>query len=123
MTLPFMAPGEVFSTARKQFWTGIGPSAVSQYDGAYERGSLALVRALAADLSCANLDTTVDESLGRVFLAVSTGYEDGPEEKAALTKMNDLAHFAADVLGDKYQIFDILPFCTLFAPFCRHPPV
>ena len=26
MTLPFMDPGEVFSTARKQFWTGIGPS-------------------------------------------------------------------------------------------------
>ena len=110
MTLPFMDPGEVFSTARKQFWTGIGPSAVSQYDGAYERGSLALVRALATDLPCANLDNTVDESLGRVFLAVSTGYEDGPEEKAALGKMNDLAHFAADVLGDKFRTLDAIPF-------------
>ncbi len=26
--------------------------------------------------------------------------------------MNDLAHFAADVLGDKYKIFDIIPFRT-----------
>ena len=61
-------------------------------------------------------------SLGHIFLKVSTGY-DGPETQSILKQMNDLAHFAADVLGDKYQIFDILPFCTLSAPLRRHMPI
>ena len=112
MTLPFMDPGETFSNARKQFHLGIGQGAVGQYDGAYEDASRAFVRALAGDLACARLDSTIDESLGRVFLKVSTGY-DGKETESALKKMNDLAHFAADVLGDKFRVLDPIPFGTL----------
>ena len=52
-----------------------------------------------------------DSSIGRAFLKVSTGYEPTPSD-TILTQMNNLAHFAADVLGDKYQIFDILPICA-----------
>ena len=53
-------------------------------------------------------------SLGHIFLKVSTGYE-GSETDSVLQRMNDLAHFAADVLGDKYKIFDIIPFRTSFS--------
>ena len=54
-------------------------------------------------------------SLGHIFLKVSTGYE-GEETDSVLQRMNDLAHFAADVLGDKYKIFDIIPFRTSSFP-------
>ena len=108
MTLPFMDPGDVFSNARKQFHMGIGPSAVGQYNRDYEAASRAFVEALARDPGCTKLDATIDESLGRVFLKVSTGY-DGKETGAALDKMNALAHFAADVLGDKFRVLDPLP--------------
>ena len=94
---------------------GIGQGAVAQYDGAYEDASRAFVRALAGDLACTRLDSTIDESLGRVFLKVSTGY-DGKETESALKKMNDLAHFAADVLGDKFRVLDPIPFgASVFA--------
>ncbi|KAI0696235.1 cytochrome P450 [Cerioporus squamosus] len=110
-TLPFMNTGDVFSNARKQFHLGIGPSAVHQYDRDYEASSLQFVQALAKDPQCTNLDTTIDDSLGHIFLKVSTGYH-GEQTEAILQQMNKLAHFAADVLGDKYQIFDILPFLS-----------
>lgn len=48
-------------------------------------------------------------SLGHIFLKVSTGY-DGEQTAPVLERMNNLAHFAADVLGDKYKIFDVIPF-------------
>ncbi|RPD63543.1 cytochrome P450 [Lentinus tigrinus ALCF2SS1-6] len=111
MTLPFMNTGDIFSNARKQFHLGIGPSAVHQYDRDYEASSLQFVQALAKDLQCKNLDTTIDDSLGHVFLKVSTGYH-GEQTETILQQMNKLAHFAADVLGDKYQIFDIIPFLS-----------
>ncbi|KAH9915928.1 cytochrome P450 [Epithele typhae] len=108
MTLPFMDPGDVFSHARKQFHLGIGPTAVGQYAGACEAASAAFVRALAADEGCTKLTQTIDHSLGALFLRVSTGY-DGARTGEALDKMNALAHFAADVLADKYRCFDIPP--------------
>ncbi|KAI0743121.1 cytochrome P450 [Daedaleopsis nitida] len=108
MTLPFMDTGDIFSNARKQFHLGIGPSAVGQYNRDYEEGSRRFVRELADDLECRNLDKTIDDSLGHVFLKVSTGYN-GPETESILTRMNDLAHFAADVLGDKFQTLDVIP--------------
>ncbi|RDX45259.1 cytochrome P450 [Lentinus brumalis] len=111
MTLPFMNTGDVFSNARKQFHLGIGPSAVHQYDRDYEASSLQFLQALAKDPECKNLDTTIDDSLGHIFLKVSTGYH-GEQTETILQQMNNLAHFAADVLGDKYQIFDILPFLS-----------
>ena len=111
MTLPFMDPGDVFSNARKQFHIGIGPTAVGQYDRDYEAASRAFVEALARDPGCTKLDATIDDSLGHIFLKVSTGYH-GEQTESVLQQMNNLAHFAADVLGDKYQIFDILPICA-----------
>ena len=122
MTLPFMDPGDIFSNARKQFHLGCGPSAVGQYNSDYEAASRDFMRVLSSDLECKNLDKNIDASLGHVFLKVSTGY-DGEDTESILKQMNDLAHFAADVLGDKYQIFDILPFRTLFTPLHRHPPL
>ncbi len=52
---------------------------------------------------------TASSSLGHISLKVSTGYH-GEQTETILQQMNNLAHFAADVLGDKYQTFDILPF-------------
>ncbi|KAI0369594.1 cytochrome P450 [Pilatotrama ljubarskyi] len=112
MTLPFMDPGEVFSTARKQFHMEVGPSAVHSYDKDYETSSRKLLHTLASDLSCRDLTQVIDDSLGHVFLKVSTGYEAKPSD-TILTQMNDLAHFAADILGDKFQKLDILPFLSL----------
>ncbi|KAI0673275.1 cytochrome P450 [Trametes maxima] len=114
MTLPFMDPGEVFSTARKQFHLEVGQAAVPAYDAEYERSSARFLHTLAGDLQCENLTKNIDDSLGRVFLKVSTGYEPTPAD-TVLTRMNDLAHFAADVLGDKFQKLDILPsvLCSL----------
>ncbi|KAI0350504.1 cytochrome P450 [Trametes cingulata] len=109
MTLPFMDPGEVFSTARKQFHMEVGPSAVHNYDKDYEASSRKLLQTLASDPSCRDLTPVIDDSLGHVFLKVSTGYEARPAD-TILTQMNDLAHFAADILGDKFQKLDILPF-------------
>ncbi|TBU45963.1 cytochrome P450 [Dichomitus squalens] len=109
MTLPFMDPGEVFTNARKQFHQGIGQAEVGTYNTDYEVASRNLIKTLCRNLECKNLTETIDDSLGHVFLKVSTGYN-GPETESVLKQMNDLAHFAADVLGDKYQIFDILPF-------------
>ena len=110
-TLPFMDADDFFYSIRKQFHLGIGPSAVHQYDGDYEAASLQFVQALAQDPECTKLDATIDDSLGHIFLKVSTGYH-GEQTESVLQQMNNLAHFAADVLGDKYQIFDILPICA-----------
>lgn len=43
---------------------------------------------------------------------MSTGYEPKSTD-TILAQMNNLAHFAADVLGDKFQKLDILPFRAL----------
>ncbi|KAI0651006.1 cytochrome P450 [Trametes meyenii] len=114
MTLPFMDPGEVFSTARKQFHLEVGQAAVPAYDAEYERSSRRFLCTLAGDLQCENLTKNIDDSLGHVFLKVSTGYEPTATD-TVLTRMNDLAHFAADVLGDKFQKLDVLPnvLCSL----------
>ncbi len=61
MTLPFMNTGDVSPNARKQFYLGIGPSAVHQYDRDYEASSLQFLQALAKDPECKNLDMTIDE--------------------------------------------------------------
>ncbi|KAI9058618.1 cytochrome P450 [Trametes sanguinea] len=113
MTLPFMDPGEDFSTARRQFHEEVGPSAVGAYNQEYEQSSRRFLQTLAADLQCTKLTEVIDDSLGHVFLKVSTGYEPKPSD-TILAQMNNLAHFAADVLGDKYQKLDIMPFlCSL----------
>ncbi|KAI0820119.1 cytochrome P450 [Trametes gibbosa] len=113
MTLPFMNPGEAFDSAREQFHGEVGAGAVGAYNTDYERSSRRFLQALAGDLACTDLTRLIDDSLGRVFLKVSTGYEATAGE-SILTRMNDLAHFAADVLGDKFQKLDILPFlCSL----------
>ncbi|KAH9851180.1 cytochrome P450 [Lenzites betulinus] len=109
MTLPFMNPGDVFDNARKQFHLEVGPGAVPAYNTDYERSSRRFLQALAGDLACADLTRLIDDSLGHVFLKVSTGYE-AKAGDTILTRMNDLAHFAADVLGDKFQKLDVLPF-------------
>ena len=55
---------------------------------------------------------TLPVILGLVTMAnvESSHWVLNPEEKAALGKMNDLAHFAADVLGDKFRTLDAIPF-------------
>ncbi|KAI0633181.1 cytochrome P450 [Trametes polyzona] len=111
MTLPFMNPGDAFSAARKEYHMEIGPSAVHAYDKDYEQSSRRFLQTLTANLNCADLTKVIDDSIGHVFLKVSTGYEPKPTD-TALTRMNDLAHFAADVLGDKFQKLDILPFLS-----------
>ncbi|CDO76414.1 hypothetical protein BN946_scf184925.g1 [Trametes cinnabarina] len=113
MTLPFMDPGEDFSTARKQFHEEVGATAVGAYNKEYEQSSRRFLRTLASDLQCSKLTEVIDDSLGHLFLKVSTGYEPKPTD-TILAQMNNLAHFAADVLGDKYQKLDIMPFlCSL----------
>ena len=72
------------------------------------KSARAFVKALAGNLPCASLTKTIDESLGRIFLKVSTGY-DGPETAKMLGEMNSLAHFAADVLGDKFRVLELIP--------------
>lgn len=116
MTLPFMDPGQVFSNARKQFHHGIGKTEVGTYDHDYETTSRGFMRTLLGDLQCTKLDKAIDNSLGHIFLKVSTGY-DGEQTESVLQRMNDLAHFAADVLGDKYKIFDIIPFLSSVPTF------
>ncbi|KAI0325964.1 cytochrome P450 [Cubamyces sp. BRFM 1775] len=113
MTLPFMDPGEDFSTARKEFHTEIGQAGVPAYNAEYEASSRRFLQTLAADLECKDLTKVIDDSIGRAFLKVSTGYEPTPSD-TILAQMNNLAHFAADVLGDKFQKLDVLPFlCSL----------
>ena len=53
-------------------------------------------------------------------MKVSTGYEPTPSD-TILTQMNNLAHFAADVLGDKFQKLDVLPFRTSPSSPFPHP--
>ncbi|KAI8996229.1 cytochrome P450 [Trametes punicea] len=113
MTLPFMDPGEDFSTARKQFHMELGQSAVHAYDTEYEQSSRRFLQTLANDLEGKELTKVIDDSLGHIFLKVSTGYEPKPTD-TILAQMNNLAHFAANVLGDKYQQLDIFPWlCSL----------
>ena len=61
MTLPFMDPGEDFSTARKQFHTEIGQAGVPAYNAEYEASSRRFLQMLAADLECRELTKVIDE--------------------------------------------------------------
>ena len=84
-----MDPGDIFSNARKQFHLGCGPSAVGQYNSDYEAASLQFVQALAQDPACTKLDATIDDSLGHIFLKVSTGYHGAQTESILQQMMRD----------------------------------
>ena len=61
MTLPFMDPGEDFSTARKQFHTEIGQAGVPAYNDEYEASSRRFLQTLAAELEGKDLTKVIDE--------------------------------------------------------------
>ncbi|KAL1943430.1 hypothetical protein VTO73DRAFT_4505 [Trametes versicolor] len=107
-TAPFMPQGPDYEYVRKMFHDEIGQQVVGKYNKDYETSSRRFMQTLMQNLHSPDLTQVIDDSIGHVFLKVSTGYEPKPTD-TILTQLNDLAHFAADVLADKFQVFDLLP--------------
>ncbi|KAH9911659.1 cytochrome P450 [Fomitopsis serialis] len=109
-TLPFMDPGPTFTHARKMFRQELSPRSLTAYHGEVERASRQLAKAFAANANIPGFEKHIDQTLGRLFMRVSSGYVVKGDDDEVLRPIQQLASFAAGILGGTYSIIDRLPF-------------